>query len=249
MTESEFPRTHNKPPLSEYLPEQYGPLFNEMDEIADKANKFPKKVTNEEELGNVADLVKSVKALAKKADTARVEEKRPHLEAGRTIDNFFSEITDRTARIEKVFTGIASDYQREKLAAERRAAEEEARKLREEAERKRREAEEATRSATAARKTDEAEILDEKAEDAAAQAEKSAADLDKFRTASGTKVSAKSEWDFKITDYSAIPLDKLRMQIPRSEVEAALKKYVKENQDNAPLPGVTFFESVKAKFR
>ena len=75
----------------------------------------------------------------------------------------------------------------------------------------------------------------------------SAADLSRQRTASGALATAKTEWVFEITDYDAIPLDKLRSYIKRDAIEAAIRMAIK--MGNRELPGVRIFEDVKALIR
>lgn len=242
---------NNPPPLKDILAEQFADLGKRVEALADRANAGPKKIKTAEDLETVVALTKDARALVKEADDARKVEKEPHLTAGREIDAFFGVFTDRIERIRKAFQKIADDHAAEKAAEERRKRQEEARKAQEAAEReaeKARKAQEAGRQATADRAADRAERFEQKADEATAAAQASAADLTRTRTAAGT-ASARTEWDFEITDYDAIPLDKLRPYFKREEVEKAIRSHVRIQKGSASLPGVRVFESVKANIR
>ncbi|ANH05174.1 hypothetical protein [Shinella sp. HZN7] len=75
------------------------------------------------------------------------------------MDAFFNPLIDRLDRIADTFEEISTAYQREKIAAERRARAAEAKELREAEEKKRAEAEAAKRETTAERKHDEADEI------------------------------------------------------------------------------------------
>jgi hypothetical protein len=243
----------NSPPLEEVLADTNKALIEEIGPIALRANTLAAEVKNgiktEEQLGKVGELVTDAKALARRIEGRRVEEKKPHLEAGRTVDSFFATYTDRLDRIETAFTSAASAYQRDKVAKQRREAEEAARKLRDEEERKRQEAEKAKRPETVERKLDEADELAAQADAAEARAASSDHELAKVKTETGVTAGASKGYTFKITDYEAIPLDKLRPYIKREEIEKALRSFAKIHKAAASLPGVHFEEEIKASFR
>lgn len=249
MNEMPLPRDHNRPPITEALADAYRSLKTEVEQIAERANKTPRKIATEDDLDAVGTLVKDVGALIRKVDDRRKTEKQPFLDGGREVDGFFATMTDRLDRIRQTFQKAADDHAREKAAAERRAREEEARRLREEEEQKRRDAEAAKRASTQERKIDEAERLAERAAEAEAAARASAADLTRMRTGSGTLATAATEWTFEITDYEAIPLDRLRPYFKREEVEKAIRSLVRTHKGASALPGVRVFEDVRARFR
>lgn len=244
---------HNNPPsLREVLAENYSGLTQEVEAIADKANGAPKKVTSEDDLTKVGDIVKDVRQLAKRIDQARVAQKEPYLQGGRDVDAFFKVLTERLDRIATALQDRATVYQREKAAEERRKREEEARRLREEEERQReiaRKAEEANRNKTAAKHEDKAEEIATRAAEVEAAAQASAADLTRVRSMSGTVATARTEWSFEITDFNEIPLEILRPYLARADVEKAIRTFVRVNKNSLVLPGVRIFEDVKASFR
>lgn len=240
---------HNRPPIEEVLAEQYRELGTEIEAIADRANKTSRKIEKDDDLGPIGDLVVDASKLAKKIEAARKFEKEPHDAAGKAVQAYFLPLKERVERIADTFEEAATAYQREKAAAARRAAEEEARKLREAEEKKRQEAEAAKRQATADKKLDQAAELADKAEEAEAKAASSNAELTKVRTDSGVTAGTKTVWNFQITDYDAIPLDKLRPFFRREDVEKAIRSMVGIQKGATKLEGVRVFEDIKSTFR
>lgn len=239
----------NNPPIADALAIQYKDLIAKIEPIAARANALPRKVDNDEQLGVVGALVVDANELSKKLENHRKTEKQPHLDAGRDVDAFFNPLVDRLDRIADTFEEISSSYQREKIAAERRAREAEALKLREAEEKKRAEADKAKREETAERKHDEADEIALRAAQAESKANAANKDLGRMQTATGVKVGAKTEWKFEITDYEAIPLDKLRPYFGRPEVEKAIRSYIKIHKGSTALAGVRVFEDISTNFR
>lgn len=244
---------HNQPPpLRDILAENHAGLAGDVETIAERANKAPREIKSEDDLDAVGTLVKDAGTLARRVESIRTAEKAPHLQAGREVDAFFGAFTDRLERIQKVFQGIANEYVRRKREEERRRRGEEARKAREEEERQRKiaEAEAERNRPTAAEKHEaKAEAAAERAATAEAAAQATPAEMTRTRTSSGTLATARSEWAFEITDYSAIPLNELRPYLVRADVEKAIRSFVRVNKDAVPLAGVRIFEDVKASFR
>lgn len=243
----------NKPPLAEALQDANKALLDEIEPIAQRANALAAKVKDgigdDATLGEVAELVTDAKALFRRIETRREEEKKPFLEAGRTVDGFFAAFKDRLTKIDDAFTDAASRYQRAKAAQAQAEAAAEAERLRREEEALRADAEKAKRAATAERKQEQADELAAQAEAAEARAATSKTDLARIKTDTGVKAGAKTVWGFRIVDYEAIPLDKLRPFIEREAIEKALRTFVKINKGSASLPGVHFEQDVKASFR
>lgn len=239
----------NNPPISEVLADTQKALIDRIEPLADRANNLPRKIENDETLGKVGELVVDARKLVSDLDKARTEEKKPFLEGGRAVDAFFKTASERVERICSAFEKIAGDYQRDKAAEARRKADEEARKLREDEERKRLQAESAKRQTTVDRKNDEADELAAQAEEAEARAASTNHELTKVKSESGVTAGAKTDWTFDITDYEKIPLDRLRPYFQRSEVEKAIRSFVRINKGASELAGVSFREDVKATFR
>lgn len=239
----------NNPPIPDVLAEQHKDLIAKIEPIAERANKLPRVVKNDEQLGIVGALVIDANELSKKLEAHRKAEKQPYLDQGREVDAFFNPLIDRLDRIADTFEEISTAYQREKIAAERRARAAKAEKLREAEEKKRAEAEAAKRETTAERKHDEADEIALRAAQAESKANAANKDLGRMQTATGVKVGAKTEWQFEITDYEAIPLDRLRPYFRREEVEKAIRSLVKIQKGSTTLAGVRVFEDISTNFR
>lgn len=243
----------NNPPISETLAETHKDLIAKIEPIATRANELGKQIKDgikdDDQLEVVSTLVIDVKSLGDSLEEKRKIEKEPHLNAGREVDGFFKAFSERLSRISVAFIGAASAYQREKLAAEKRAQEQEAERLRVEAEKKRKQADTAKRPETADRKHDQADELEAQADAAEAAAASQNTDLAKVKTATGATVGAKTEMTFRIVDYEKIPLDKLRPYFKRDQIEAAIKAFTKIHKGASQLEGVHFEEDVKATFR
>lgn len=243
---------NNPPPLREILAEKHAEIAVSIDGLADRANSAPKEIATDADLGRVGDIVKDARALNKRIDKVRDDEGRPHLEAKREIDAFFKGHMERLDRVAATLQKRADQYQAAKAAEARRVAEDKARREREEADRQRRIAEEEAarnRPTAALKHADKAEVAEERAAEAEAAAAASNADLTRVRSETGTVASARTGWDFEITDYAAVPLEALRPYLARAEVEKAIRQHVRINKNAVPLAGVRVFESVKAAFR
>lgn len=243
---------NNPPPLREILAERFAPLSREIEQLAERANEAPKEIANEEQYGAVGDIAVEARKLTKSIDEKRKAEKEPYLQGGRDVDAFFGILLDRVKRIADTLQARADTYARQKAAEERRKREEEARRQQAEEQRQReiaaKEAER-NRPTAAAKHEDKAEAAAERVAEAQAAASVKAAELTRTRSATGTVASARTTWDFEITDINAVPLDTLRPFIKREHIEQAIRSFVRINKDSAQLAGVKIFESTKANFR
>ncbi|MCX5495415.1 hypothetical protein OSH11_11915 [Kaistia dalseonensis] len=235
------PREHagaNNPPLADRLALDHAELFAEVERLAARANEAPRKIIDEATGEAVAKIRKDAAAFFKQVDTIRTDEKDPHLQAGRTVDDFFRPLLERSEKMRKFFVGVEDDRARELAAEERRRREEALRKLREEEQRQR---EIAERQAAAARPVAAAKAED-KAEAAAERAER-------LEVAPVTLDGAKAEWAFRIVDPDAVDLNALRPFIPAEAVEKALRQHMRIHKGSRAIAGVEFFQDFKAKRR
>lgn len=239
----------NNPPIKEILAEQHKELIDKIAPIADRANALPRKISDDEDLGPIGEVVLDAKKLSKKLEDTRTTEKAPHLAAGREVDQFFNPLIGRLDKIVEVFEDLASRYQRDKAEAERRRATEEAARLRAGEDKKLREAQEVKRESTAERKKDEAASLGQQASSAEQRTTASAAELTKVRTGSGITASAKTSWTFRIVDLALIDLNSLRDFFRLEDIEKAIRSKVSIHKGNTKIEGVDVFEDVKATFR
>jgi hypothetical protein len=149
---------HNRSPSSvaDRLAEDYAELIVTIEQLARDATAAPDEISDDDDVNSVGALVKEIAAAAKRAESIRVAEKEPHLQASREIDGFFKvKALDRLERMKKALEARVTDYLRRKAAEERRRREEEERRKREEAARLLREAEERERTARLAREEEE----------------------------------------------------------------------------------------------
>ena len=73
------------------------------------------------------------------------------------------------------------------------------------------------------------------------------ADLVRTRTETGTMATAKSWWDFEITDARELDLESLRPFIPKAALEQALRGFIAAG--GREIAGARIFEETKAVFR
>jgi hypothetical protein len=261
---------------AERLAIDYASFMGEIEKFGESAKALPETVNDDESVVKIAEVVKTGRELLKAIDNSRTTETRPHLDAQKAINGWFGEIAERVDKTNKIIIARADEFQRRKAEKARRAAEEEARKAREEQERQRaivaaaeakaraaaeaaaergrastaaEEKARAAASAAAAKAQAAAEEAAQAARRAEAEAAKSAADTTRVRSGSGTVVSAKTEFNFRITDYEKIDLTKLRHFIKRDAIEAAIRSLMKVQGRSAALEGVEFFEDVKSNIR
>lgn len=245
-------RHHNAPPLRDRLGLDYAGILEEAEKIAAEATAAPKTVASDADLGVLAPIVTAARALRKRADDARRQEKEPFLSAGRDVDAFFAAVTERMERVQAALEQRATEWQRRKAEEARREREAEAARLREEEERKRRVAaaeEERNRQKAAARKTAEADAIADRAAEVQASAAAPAAELTRVRTESGVVATTTTRFAAEITDYEALDLNQLRHHFARADVEKALRAFVKVHRDTKPLSGVRIYADERATFR
>lgn len=240
--------------LKDDLGMKHAEILQRAQELLAAAQRVPETVADEETAGKVADFIKQLTACNKAAEGARVAEKEPHLAASRVVDGFFKAVTDPldTAKkgIEKRLTAFlrqkeeAARKERERIAADERAAAEAARKAAEAAEAAIHDptglaaaidAEEAARKAAA------------DAERAQKAAEVKAADLSRSRGEYGSLASLRTFWDFADMDRAALDLETLRQHIPADALEKAVRSYIKAG--GRELRGVRIFENTQASVR
>ncbi len=223
------------------LADKHKDLVTRAEELAAAAAKVPATIEDEATQAKVGDLAKLIMAVSSKAKSAHKAEKEPHLEAGRAVDAFFlagivKPMDELKIGLEKKSTAFLrrrEAEERERLAAIARAA-----------------AEEAAKAAAAAATQEDVKTavdLGVEARIAVQAAQAPVADLVRTRGAMGSVTTARKEWFAEIEDLAAIPLDRIRSFLSVTEVERAVKAYVKAG--GRELPGVRIFEDIKAGFR
>ena len=232
------------------LQDDHAELAAHCRELIARANGLPTAVDTEADLHLVADFVREINNATKRAEKIRVDEKEPYLSAERAVDGFFNGLRNPLLKIKGALESLAGAYQRRKEAEERRAREEAARVAREKAEA---DAREARRLAEESRRA-EAEAAQDRAKEAAINARATArateakpADLVRTRTETGTMATAKSWWDFEITDARALDLETLRPFLPKAAIEQAMRGFIAAG--GREIEGARIFEETKAVFR
>lgn len=247
------PNDHNNPPpLPEILAENHAGLTKDVEALAGRANAAPKKVKNDSDLDAVGVVIKDAKDLTKRVNTIRTGEKEPHLKAGREIDSFFNALRDRLEKVASVLNERATEYQRMKLAEQRRKDEEIARKAREAeqaANEKARKAEEEGKAAVAARAETRAEIEADKAADAERRAEASNADIARQRMASGGTAGVRTTQKVRIVSIADLNLGPLGPYIDREAVQKAANAWLRVTKGAETMPGLEVYDDVQASFR
>lgn len=212
-------------------------------------------VESEEAVREVGDYLKLIRSAIKTADGRRVELKEPYLLCGRHVDGFFKGITEPLEALDRRTLSKLDAYQQRKLAAERRARDEEAARQREEARQARLEADQLAAAAAAAEtrspggttatrlfenaslELDRAEIADQAAIVAQQAAEAKPADLVRTRGTFGSVVTMQQRWVGEIQDRETLDLEALRPFLKHEDLQRALNAYVKVHQDRKPLRG------------
>ena len=214
-----------------------------------------KAVEDQETADALSGFLKQVTLLRSDADAARKNEKQPHLDAARAVDEKWRPLIERCDNTKRLLEPRLQAY----LQKKRREQEEEARRQREEAERKRREAEEAQRRAEELIRAAEAGTLDEgtnvvgaiqRAEEVAREAEAAAKAAEKAASAKvmaggqytvgGRKksTSLRTYTTVKVVDLKACAAYLVKIKAPElvEACEKAARRLYRANPE-APIPG------------
>ena len=264
---------HNRPPadaeqISDRLAEAHAEVVKRQAELLDALTRAPDTV-DDSNAGRVTDFVKQIAAATKAFNVARVAEKEPFLQGGRTVDTFFKRLADPLDKAKATLQDRLTIYERAKAAEERQWREEAARREREEAqrlqaiaaERERRAAEELERAADTDADLDDAIAADAAARQAEAEARQADADavvaeraasakaaqLHTTRGDYGSSSSLRTFWDFADLDRAALDLDALRLHIPLDGLEKAVRAYIKAG--GREMRGVRIFKNTKSVVR
>ncbi len=188
-------RHHNAPPLAERLQLDHEALAAQVTEAAALVPGEVRAVMSDEEAGEYAETAKAIKAVAAQVEAARKIEKADILEAGRTVDGFFSRMADQLSPLVNKLVAAINAFQRAKLEAERKAQAEEA-----------------------ARLAKEAALFDEPAPVAAAPVVvREAARVTSF---SGVKATASRKWVHEVTNPADVPRQYL--MVNEAAIKAAI---------------------------
>lgn len=191
-------RHHNAPPLAERLEIDHAALAGQVKEAAALVPDDLAPIATEEDAGGYTETAKALRDLVGTTgavEKARKAEKDQILKDGRTIDGFFAAMAEPAKKALDRVLGEINRYQRAKLEAERKAAQE-----REEAERK------------AAALFDEAPPAP-----TAPVVVKEAARVTSF---SGAKATASTKWVHRVVDHTKVP--RQYMMVNDAAIKAAI---------------------------
>lgn len=194
-------RHDNSPPLADRLQIDHEALAASVAEAATLVPGDVRAIVTDEEAGEYAETAKAIKAVVARVETARKTEKAAILEAGRTVDGFFSRMSDQLAPLVNKLVAAINAFQRAKLDAERKAAAEEA-----------------------ARLAKEAALFDEPAPvPVAAPVVREAARITSF---SGVKATASTKWKGEVVKLDDLP--RQYMMANQAAIDAAIKGGTRE---------------------
>lgn len=250
-----------RPAIVARLGTDFAHLGNQVSEQQDKAAELPAVIETKEQHDQIADLIKDMRSTYKTVDATREAEKNPFWIAGQAVDGFFAPLktrleetaADLNQRVKVYLDGIAeAERQRQRRIAEEARREEdrlraEQRQREEAAEAAKRRDHKATHEAAASDKAREADRAGATAAFAETTAAAKPAALARTRSTAGALSTLQTVWLHTVTDWDAIPLDKLRPYIKRELIDAAIKKLIASGVRE--LPGVTIYEDTKAQTR
>ncbi len=215
---------HNNPPA---VAGDYSGLQSRLQELLASASSAPLTIETIEQAEKCTSLTKMLKELAKAAENARVQEKEPHLNAGRAVDAFFQKISEPSTNTAKDIEKRLNAWTQAQREAERKKALAEAAKAKEEADKMAAEAAQLEQAGM----TDMANqtIADaQKVEATATRLEAKAADdkqLGKVRSDLGS-TSTRKVWKVGIADRAKLDWTTLGRFITDDAIMAALRAYV-----------------------
>jgi hypothetical protein len=261
---------HNRPPLEELVPEEFrAALLREkpdfLTKLADLVGAADRaKATDDETLGLCGNLVNGYRALLSHIDGTHKLVKQPYLDAGRLVDAEKNALRDGVEAAKRKVEGIGNAFvaeraaaekaERDRIAAEQRAAAEraiEAERKREDAERKAaaaiaNAASDAEREAAENRAAAAAQVAEE-AMAAAALAPATQAHAEPVRSEEGATISSKQEWVCEVTDYEVAFCAVFDDEKVREAIDKAIARRVKAG--SRKIGGVRIWPVAKANFR
>lgn len=181
----------------------------------------------------IGKIVTGLKKIAKDADAARADEKRPHDEAGKAVQAKWKPLLEKADRAIKAAQGPLTDY----LLEQERIRQEEARRLAEEARKAEEQAKKAIQNAASLDDAERAEELAKEAEKLAASAKRT--DKAKSHVAGVDRaIGLRTYWTATVTDYSAL-LSYMKKARP-DDLKAMLRDYAESQVRSGArhIPGV-----------
>ena len=224
----------NQPPspmtpleVTRFLADSEATLLSRRDELLAGVARFKKAhpvIEDDEMQGRAGDFGKQIQAAIKISKDSFALSKKPFIEGGRAVDQFFRAITEPLERGLQEVRAPMTAYAVKKEAVERAERERAAAAARAEADRVQRElaaqyaAEQETRAAAAAPETtvEEAIVASQQADATAKAATAKAADLTRSRGDAGSVSSLREHWDVELVDLSKVPLEFLTFDLAKA---------------------------------
>ena len=244
-------------PLLGRLQENHADLLGRKAALLGACERAPQEIADEETAGKMADFVqKQIDPFLKRAKDVHQSEKEPFLSAGRTVDGFWHTLIDDLEKWKINLNKVRKAYADEKAAAEKKRLDEIAAAQRAEAERLRWEAEEKAavlkdnadlnRAIEAGEAAERARIA---AERAAKEAAAKPAEMGRSRGEHGGLTTLRQFWNFSDVDCAKIDLEALRAHFPSDAIEAAIKSWIRANEETLKtgggLVGVRIFRDTR----
>lgn len=225
-----FPRTHNEPPLADRLALDHADLIKEATEAAALVPAEIRAIETDEEAAAYTDTGAAIREILVQADAAFTVEKKPWLEGGRTVDNFFDFRKDLNAAVKRVTAAL--NVRADALRVAQRKAEAEAAA-----------AAKAAADAETERLRKEAAAFDEPPPAPVVAAWVPPAPLKDvarvISSATGNRASASTKWVGEVIDPEAVPRQYLTPYQPL--IDAAVKGGVRN------IPGVRIYETANTR--
>lgn len=239
---------HNNPPIAETLAADYRELLAEVVDISFAASNAPREVASEDDVNAIVVVIKKSRDVSKRLDSARSDAKKPFLDAGRAVDDFFRKPANDCDAVVKPLTARVDAYRRKLEEADR------IERARQADEHRQRTAELLQAAADTGNSVVQ-EALVQSATSANAsfeQARGEALTTNKaapIRTDAGS-VGVRKTLDFVLDDpFKALSSPYLHPFIDRASIESAIRRFIATNRDSIALPGVRIFETTKTVVR
>lgn len=225
MSAAENPRAvigGNLPPLGERLLLDYSGIVTDAKDAIDDVPSSVPTPCDDMQAGAYVDQAAAIKALLDEANGYHETEKKPFLDGGREVDNFFRFRADLKAAADRLARAVGA-YQ----TAKRNAAI----KAQQEQEKREREA---------------AEMF---GGDEPAAPTPIAPEATRVVSFSGAMAAGSVRWDFRVTDAAKVPREYLMLNEPAIRAALAGLKAQGKKVEEVQIPGVEAFEAVRAAIR
>jgi predicted flap endonuclease-1-like 5' DNA nuclease len=216
-------RHHNEPPLADRLALDHAELVKRATEAAALVPADLRAVESDEEVEAYTQTASDIKDVIADADKVFTVEKKPWLDGGKAVDDFFRFRATLKAAAQRAVDAINA-YQRAQLAAKRKAEAEAAEKARQ-----------------------EATPFDD--EPVAAPTPVVAKEAVRIVTSVGTKASGTLKWKGRVVDFAQLP-DQYKL-VNETALNAAVAGLKAQGGkiENAKIPGVEIYEDIQTSIR